>query len=182
MKFYIFIKITILRSKDIMTNKSTSLILGFVLLFFACGEESATSNLSKRSLLQYGIPLNIMTPDSVEVEVSDLMVYKDVTIKGATDEKFDIQIFASEATTSQPETVKNNLLTDVKANPYFSEIVKDEPTGFIYKTMVDSSSINYGFRRFQLEGDREYIFQTGMMGRFTLEEVEEMYEAVKPVE
>ena len=76
--------------------------------------------------------------------------------------------------------MKAGKLVEEQANPYFSKIVKDEPAGFNYETKVDSTTQIFNFRYIQLKGDKEYIFQTGLIGRFTLEQVERMYEAVKP--
>jgi len=43
----------------------------------------------------------------------------------------------------------------------------------------DSISTNYGFKYLKIQGDKEYIFQTGLVGNFGLDDVKVMYEAVK---
>lgn len=148
-------------------------------MFSNCvGDNASKSKLSSRNLLAYGIPITVMAPDSAKVETMDFKVTKDISIKD--DDGYYVQIFASQATTNRIDEVKASLLDEVQANPYFSKIVMDEPAGFIYETKVDSTTQNFNFRYIQLKGDKEYIFQTGLIGRFTLEQVERMYEAVKP--
>ena len=148
------------------------------LLFFACQQEPKT-NLKPLNLLQYDIPLTIMAPDSAEVKTMDLLVQKDVTIKGGDD--YFVQIFVSDAITTDTKKILADLMADVKKNRYFSKMVKEEENGFIYETMIDSTHTNYGFRQVRVQGDREFIFQTGLIGTFDQAQVEIMYNAVKPV-
>jgi hypothetical protein len=75
--------------------------------------------------------------------------------------------------------VKSDQLNTVKDTRYFSKIVREEEEGFIYESAFDSTTTGYGFRYIQIKGDKEYVFQTGLVGTFSLEEVENMYKAVK---
>ena len=47
---------------------------------------------------------------------------------------------------------------------------------------LDSTNLNYGFKYLRIQGDKEYTFQTAMVGTFSLEEAKGMYEAVKQKE
>ena len=67
----------------------------------------------------------------------------------------------------------------VKNSPFFSEIIKEDDNGFIFKKTISEDRINYDFRYVKIQGDKEYVFQTGLIGQFTLDDVEMMYEAVK---
>lgn len=154
------------------------LLLSFLMIIVACQNTASKSGLRSLDLLQYGIPITIMAPDSVAVKSGNLSFSKDVTIKGEQP-GFDLQIFAYDATTMNLKLVKHEYIEQVKTNPYFSKIVREDPNGFIYEIALDSTSLNYGFRYIQLQGDREYIFQNGMIGSFSLEEATTMYEAVQ---
>jgi len=152
-----------------------SVVCGMIVL--SCGMDDAGA-WSDTDLLPYGIPITIEAPDSIVVknsEVGGLMT--DVTIK--SDEPFDIQIYASDAETNDIAAIKADQLQDVKGNRYFSRIVREEEPGFVFENRIDSNTVNYGFRYVYLQGDKEYIFQTGLSGLFTLEETERMFEAVK---
>ncbi len=133
---------------------------------------------SDTDLLPYGIPITVQAPDSLAVKTKDIGRFMtDVTLQ--SDEPYNIQIFASDAETNDIAAIKADQLQEVKNHRYFSRIVREEEPGFIYETRLDSNTVNYGFRYVYLQGDKEYIFQTGLSGLFSLEETERMYEAVK---
>jgi len=144
---------------------------------FACQNTSKT-NLKSLDLLQHGIPITIMAPDSAKVVAGSLSFSQDITIKSPAD-NYDVQIFAYDATTTDISVVKASHIAEAKSNAYFSEIIEEEEAGFIYSTVFDSTATNYGFKYLKIQGDKEYIFQTGLVGTFGLEDVKMMYEAVK---
>lgn len=153
----------------------------FVLLILAAAcSNNASNNWQPLDLLPYGIPLTINAPepDSAKVKKSDMgSLIQDITIRNGED--YYIQIYAVQAETNDMTKIKASLLADVKANRYYSRIVSEEESGFIYETSIDENNLNYGFRWIKLQGDMEYVFQTGLVGTFTLEQVKNMYEAVK---
>jgi len=159
-----------------MKNHYWFLIVAF--LFFAACQNNSKTSLKPLNLLQYGIPITILAPDSVKVVSGSLSFSQDVTIKSPTD-NYDIQIFVYDATTTNLPAVKASHLAEVKGNAYFSRIIEEEDAGFIYETSYDTLSTNYGFKYLKLQGDKEYIFQTGLVGNFSLEDVKTMYGAVK---
>ena len=162
-----------------MNMKKTFLLFTFALFFIQCQQDQKAA-LKPLDLLEWGIPITVMAPDSANVKTMDLGgVLKDVTIKG--ENNYSIQIYATTASTTDVARVKANQLAEVKTNRYFSKIIEEEMDGFVYENVVDSSNY-YGFRHIRIQGDMEYIFQTGLIGSFTLEEVKNMYEAVQPVE
>jgi len=145
--------------------------------FFACQTDS-TSELQPTDLLEYGVPITIMAPDTIEVETRDMGgVMKDITITGG--DNYSLQIYATDAETTDLSELKSQQIQEVKSNRFFSKIVEEEEAGFIYETQIDSNNINYGFRYIRVQGDKEYVFQTGMVGSFSRPDVERMYEAVK---
>jgi hypothetical protein len=149
-------------------------------VFAACNQEPAQEEWPPLSLLdQTGLPITIMAPDSAVVKMSDMGILKDITVKGG--DNYYLQIYAASATTNDLAKIKSDKLSEVKSNRYFSKIVREEEAGFIYETKIDSTNINYGFRYALVKGDMEYIFQTGLIGTYELEEIERMYQAVQPV-
>lgn len=153
-------------------------ILVMILLTIVACDDSSNIPLKPLNLLQHGIPITIMAPDSAKVVAGSLSFSQDITIKSEKD-NFDIQLFAYDATTTNIEVVKAGHLAEVKGNTYFSKIIEEEEAGFIYETVYDSTTTNYGFKYLKIQGDKEYIFQTGLVGTFTLEDVKIMYDAVK---
>jgi len=151
--------------------------LTIALLFTACQTDS-TNQWTETDLLSSGLPITIMAPDSTNIEVSDLGVMKDVTIEGVSDPNYFVQIYASEAGNTEASQVKADQVSDVRSNPYFSQIIEEDNEGFIYETTIDSTNY-YSFRYVYLQGDMEYIFTTGLAKTFGLEQVEAMYQAVK---
>ena len=72
----------------------------------------------------------------------------------------------------------SELKSDIQKLSFFSKIMEEEDQGFIFeKTLGEDKT--YDFRYVRIQGDNEYVFQTGLMGKFTLEQVKDMYEAVQ---
>lgn len=148
-------------------------------LLFACGSEQ-DDYLKPRNLLEYGIPLTILAPDSVDITKEKWTVQDEVIIKSQNSKDYEVSIFFGTATKNQSET-KTEQLNFLKASSLFSKVVLDEPDGFIYETAIDTALFSYGFRRVLVQGDREYIFQSGS-GIYTREQAEEMFRATIPQE
>ena len=129
-------------------------VLITILLFAACsGESSNMRDWKELDLLPHGIPFSILAPDSSKVESSDFSnILKDVTIKKGDD--YFVQIFASDANTTDLSKIKTEQLSEVKEMKYFSKIVEEEDKGFIYESKKDSSTTYYGFRYIRLQGTK----------------------------
>ena len=102
---------------------------------------------------------------------------KDYTIRKGND--FYIQIFEFSAPRLDAAGEKLRQLATVKEDPFFKEIIREYDQGFIFSKQSDSTNLDYDFRYIRLLDDKELIFQTGLVGSFTLKEVERMYKAVK---
>jgi len=131
----------------------------------------------KLDLIEYDMPITVTAPPDPEIKTMDLLVQKDLTIKKG--DNYYVQIFQSDASGTDAEKVKNALLKEVKNNPFFSKIVTESSDGFIYETLIDSTDFNYGFRHVKINGDKEYLFQTGLIGTFSLEDVNRMYSSIQ---
>ena len=153
-------------------------VLPITFLFFlaaSCNRHDV--KLARLDLSSYGVDLVIMAPDSADIDVREYESIKDITIKGGP--YFDIQIFESEATSPDVAALKSEELQALWQEAYFRELTWEDPSGFIFKTRIDSVSNGYDFRHFKIIGNREYRFQAGLTGSFILEDVERMYQAVK---
>jgi hypothetical protein len=151
-------------------------ILGVSLILISCSSDP-TSNYKELDLLQYGVPVVILAPDSPKVETMDFVVQQDITIKSGDD--YYVQIYASKASTYDLGKLKASQLAEVKSNEFFSEIINEDNDGFIYKLEVDSTYTSYGFRHFKIMGDKEFIFQPGLVGTFSQDQIENLYSAVR---
>ncbi|HLF64777.1 MAG TPA: hypothetical protein VI603_13530 [Saprospiraceae bacterium] len=147
-----------------------------IVLFVAC-KKDPTEHLLELDLLSHGMPIVIKAPENPEIRKMDLILTKDLTVVKGDD--YSVQIFESEAYTRDVGAVKSRVLGEVKSNPYFFAIVQDDPAGFIYESRVDSNYTNYGFRHVRIQADKEYVFQQGLRGKFTLDAIKMMYAAVQ---
>ncbi len=150
------------------------LALLMIVLALGCAREDQFKPLD---LMEYGVPLTILAPDSAVVKKRDMIVQEDITIKGP--DGFDVQLYVSNASTTNPRTLKDSLLAEVKRQPYFAKVIRDEDQGFIFENQIDSTATFYDFRYVEIRGGKEYQFQGGLLGNFTLDQAERMYEAVK---
>lgn len=148
--------------------------------FFGCQSET-NEGWSERNLMRYNIPVSIMAPDSATVKSAEVSgVVRDVTIEDREND-YAVQIFSGQAFTNDLARLKSNQLDLVRSNPFFKRIVEEEPAGFIFENMIDSTS-SYGFRYVVYQGDLEIVFQNGMGRIFKEESVRKMYNGIKKEE
>ena len=132
--------------------------------------------MQKTELMSYGFPIAVYVPENAEIKKTDLGVMQDLTIKAGTN--YYVQVFSSDAVTLDMRKVLNDKMDEAKSHPYFSKIIFEEDSGFIFEKNIEGK-LNYDFRYIKLQGDREYIFQTGLIGTYTEADVRAMYESVK---
>ncbi len=150
-----------------------------LLVLVSCGDDSdgVPKDMIETSLLSYGMPVVVYTPPNPVITKRDMRVQREVSInKGKS---YAVDVYESSAPTRDLAAVKSRLLFEVQGNPYYQKVISEDDQGFIYQTAIDSSYINYGFRYFFIQGDNEYVFQSGLGTKFELEDVENMYKAVK---
>ncbi len=150
------------------------LILFGVILFISCGEPK--TSYPDLDLMKHGLPIKIQAPIDAEVEMNDMLLMKDVTVKK---DGYYLQIFSSDAMINDISKIKQEKLNEVKSKSSFGKIIQDDANGFIFEKMRSDSTINYDFRHIRLQGDKQYIFQTGLIGKFTEQEVRNMYQSVQ---
>ncbi len=145
-----------------------------ILIFTSCGESKPKT--SAMDLLKYGMPISVSAPEGSIVESDDLGVMKDVSIKSGDD--YFVQIFSGIATERDPKIVIAKLKEETKSDPYFSKIIQEDESGFIYEKKIDEE-VDYDFRFVKVQGDTEFIFQTGLFGTFSEDQVRNMYNSVQ---
>jgi hypothetical protein len=142
----------------------------------AC-QQDPTAEWEKQSLIEYGVPLKIMAPDSIEVRKSNLGGLQDITVKGP--ENFNLQIFASEVSSLNLSTLVSEQRNLVQEENYFRAFEEEWDAGFIYSMQIDSNTISYDFRHIRIQGDKQYIFQAGMLGNHSKEVIKSLVSAVR---
>ena len=145
---------------------------------FSCRQDDV--RLEKLDLQPQGLPLTILAPDSAEVQAKDYAFMRDITIRKG--DNFFIQIFEFEASNLDAAGEKLKQLTSVKEDPFFKELITEEDQGFIFSRLQDSTKLNYDFRYVKILGLKELIFQTGLVGSFSLEDVRRMYKSVSSLQ
>ena len=162
-----------------MKGVFTKMVLGLGLALFlvACNSGSSGNDFPDLDLLSYGVPLKIKAPEGVKVTVDDMGIVQDITVKN--DGNYNLQIIAGTAYLNNKAEVVNKQKADAIASPTFSKIIEEDENGFIFEKKYSEERISYDFRYVRMQGDKEYIFQTGLLGQFTLEEVKKMYTAIQ---
>jgi hypothetical protein len=156
-----------------------SVLFLLLILFQSCKKDkSRIEGFKERDLITEGIPLKIQAPEDAEVNIKVENFYKDISIKKGKD--YSVQITGTEALTNVIDDVRKELENEVKKNPYFSEIIIDEPNGFVFEKKTTDGSMIYDFRYIKIEGNQQFVFQTGIYSEFNKDEVMKMYNSVKP--
>ncbi len=149
-------------------------IFSFLFLMISCKDKAPKERLD---LMKYGLAISVNAPENAEVLADDMGVMQDVTIKSGED--YYIQIYGSDAQTINAKEIFLQKKSEVEGGPFFDSIVLEEEHGMIYKKKIDENTEDYDFVFVKIQGDKEFIFQTGLIGTFTEEQVKTMYESVK---
>lgn len=170
---------TKLRFQDLNTfvAMKKALLITYLALALLPSCQRDSVHMQSLDLQSHGIPVTIMAPDSAIIQEKDYNFMRDITVKKG--DQFFIQIFEFAAPKQDAAGEKLRQLTAVREDPFFREVIKEEDQGFIFSKMADSTTLDYDFRYVRILGDKELIFQTGLVGSFSLEDVKLMYNAVK---
>lgn len=158
-----------------MTIRTILYLFATTLLIFSC-KSDPLEGMKKTELMKYGFPIAVHVPEGADIKKTDYGVMQDLTIKA--EDNYYVQIFSSDLLTLDRKSIMNDKLAEVKSHKYFSKIISEEEDGFIFEKNIDGI-INYDFRVVKIQGDKEFVFQTGLMGNFTEDDVKAMYESVK---
>jgi hypothetical protein len=155
-----------------------TVLLISVLFMQSCKDMKSTNDgFIERDLISKGIPLKIMAPEDAEVNIKVENFYKDITIKKGSD--YSVQIICTEALVNEIVAVREELENEVRKNPYFAEIISEDPNGFVYSKKSENGSLIYDFRYIKIEGGQQFVFQAGKYGEFTKEQAMKMFDSVK---
>lgn len=149
------------------------------LCFFSCKEKSSLGDLNDLDLMSHGMPIKIKAPIDSEVKSDDLGFVKEVSVKSGDD--YHVQIFSGQSFNSDLKSLLEAQKGDAITSKYFSQLIEEFDDGFIFERKYPDldDKTTYDFRYLKIQGDNQFIFQTGLMGNFTLEQVKAMYNAVK---
>ncbi len=163
------------KMRNFFYNKSV--VLGLIAFFMLISCSTNKKEMKALDLMSYGVPLKVKAPEGTKVEVKDMSIYKDITLKDGKD--YFVQIISTSATTNDISKIKEERLAEVKQNPFFHKVILDEKNGFVFEKQITDSTFNYDFRYIKLQGDNQFTFQTGLFGLFTKYQVLNMYNSVK---
>lgn len=150
-------------------------VLCFGISFTACKSDKSSSYPTK-DLLKHGFAINVKAPEDAEIKSDDFGIMQSLSIQKGNE--YNIEIFKSETTTTNSKEALQGQIALVKTDPYFSKIIEEYENGIIFEKKIDDN-INYDFRYVKLVGDKEYVYQTGMVGTYTEESVRAMYNSVQ---
>lgn len=145
-----------------------------IVLIFSC-KSSPISDYKEVDLMKYGLPISVLAPEGVEIGRDDLGIIQGAWLKG---DGYYVQIYSSSITTSDLSKVMMDKKTEVETGIYFSKIIDEDANGFFYEKDIDGD-LRYDFRYIKILGDKEYVFQKGLIGNYTEDQVRNMYLAVK---
>lgn len=146
-------------------------------LIFSCKQErNSLDGYVEKDLLSEGIPLKIKAPEDVKVEVSVRNFYKEIKVKN--DKGYFLQILSTEKTSGDIASLLSELKEEVKKDPYFSRFIVEMESGFVFEKKTQDGKLNYDFRHIKVGENQQFVFQSGMYGIFTQEQVIKMFKSV----
>ena len=156
-----------------MTKYFCLLLCG--LLIVGCKTDKSASYPSK-DLLKHGFAISVKAQEDAEIKFDDLGIMQELTISSGNE--YNVQILKSESNTTNSKEALYGQKKLVKSDRYFSKMIEEYDNGFIFEKQIDDN-INYDFRYVKLVGEDEYVFQTGMLGTYTEEDVRVMFKSVQ---
>jgi len=150
-----------------------AILLLSLIAVFSCKNDG--NDFVDLDLMSKGLPIKIKAPVDAVVTASDMGVMQDITVQKG--DNFNLQILASNAVSINQKALLLEQKAAVEKGPFFSKIVSENESGFIFEKKIDET-INYDFRVVKIQGDKEYIFQTALIGKFTQEDVQSMFDCV----
>lgn len=149
-------------------------VLISIFILSACGNGAKDSKLD---LMSYGLPISIGAPEGSTVEVDDMGVWKDASIKSGDD--YFVQVICSDATSLNVQKIVADKKEEAKNIPFFTKLIQEDEAGFIFEKQIDENTTDYDFVHIRIQGDKEYIYTTGLYGTFSEDAVRNMYKSVQ---
>jgi len=142
----------------------------------ACKQNIKPSESPKTSLMKYGFPLDIITPEGVSIIKNKNAGADNLIVTNNTD--FNIQINMTDAISNSLLEMKARERENMKANPFFLKILEDYDDGFLFE-YATQNGIAYDFRLFKIQGSKTYTFQSGMTGQYTESQIKNMIKSIR---
>lgn len=154
-----------------MLQKYFSLIV--LITIFSCNQHEKDKG---TDLMKYGIPYTLQAPKDVTISKVGSGNLADVNVKN--NEGYDVQVFMSNAYSTDLIKLKQVKKEQVIAHPEFSKIVEEYEEGFIFEKNNNLSERSFDFSIIKIMGDKEINFQCGNSRPFTESEVKEMVQSI----
>jgi len=148
----------------------------FLVLMLSQCKTDKSANYPSKDLLRHGFAISVKAPEDAKIKFDDLGIMQELTI--SADNEYNVQILKSVTNTTSIKQALADQLRLVKGDLYFSKIIEEYENGFIFEKKI-GDNINYDFRYVKIVGEDEYIYQTGMIGTYTEEDVRSMYNSVQ---
>lgn len=141
---------------------------------------SCSSNQNEKwkltDLMSHGLPLKVKAPADLKVTKSSLGGSQEYKLY--CDQGYGMNILVMDATSGDVQSAITELEEIIKQGKYFDSIVESTKDGFIYKMTVTENHSVFGFRKVQIQGDKQYVFQNPYMSKLTEGEAKELFDAV----
>lgn len=149
------------------------LLLSVIFFLTSCG---GNDDRQKKENLKQKLPFEVDAPWGASYETREYNEVTSYIIR--KDDEYAVEVIASPASSNDIAAIKNEQLNTVTESPYFNRLILNEPNGFIFEMIVDSSK-HYDFRLVKLKDNTQYVFQTELTQVFSEWEARSMYESVK---
>lgn len=152
------------------------LIAVSALFIISCAGDPV-SDWEEINLLEHGAAVKFKAPKTVKVRANNLMGIKDITVKDTAGD-YNLQIYISDAKMEGITGALKEAQSDVEEETMFGEIVDTFPNGFIYNTVLDSSTTSYNFRYMEIKGNKQIEFMMGI-GLYDLEFIKQTIRGIE---
>jgi hypothetical protein len=142
----------------------------------SCRQLNKENEHEKTSLMVYGFPLEINTPEDATFIKNKNGGTDNLIITNNQD--FNIQVTMADAVSSSIAEIKSRERENMITNPFFIKILEDYDDGFLYEYSTPKGNA-YDFRIFKIQGNKTYTFQSGITGQYSESETKQMIKSIR---
>ncbi len=159
------------------------LLVSLITVLSGCDSNSNQEDTFSHSLnlLEYGIPLSLMTPDSFSVQNSSTSLMQELKV---TAKDYLIYVYGYDMG-GQVQSEKSRKLAEVREDPYsdFGAIIQEKKNGFVYSIRADKdTTVAYNFHRYFRISNKIYHLTSSAGGRrppFSRQQMIDMFKATE---
>lgn len=144
-----------------------------LLILLVC---SACTQQKELSLLDHGLPLRLVVPADVRVTEMNLIVTRDIDIKGSG---FHLQLLVQKPLSANPDSILLRQREAVRGHSDFREILDENTAGFFYRCETPAGDTYYNFRQVLLLDSVYVLFRAHPRSILARTQVAGMYEAAQ---